>query len=137
MTMVIHGGGEGVYEEGEDDEKEPLVLRVERVKAPQPHQGILRVRLYAVGQGDVLGEEENLWHEEVVVVPFRHFLHAMPRHGEKYLGTSVLRLMILWTHFLSASMRASRCSTATSCGIFFSMQICLRYRLTLLVPAPT
>lgn len=41
MTMVIHGGGEGVYEEGEDDEKEPLVLRVERVKAPQPHQGIL------------------------------------------------------------------------------------------------
>ena len=55
--------------------------------APQPHQGILRVRLYAVGQGDVLGEEENLWHEEVVGVPFRHFLHALPRHGEKYLGT--------------------------------------------------
>ena len=82
--------------------------------APQPHQGILRVRLYAVGQGDVLGEEESLWHEEVVGVPFRHFLHALPRHGEKYLGTSVLRSMMLWTHFLSASMRASRCSTATS-----------------------
>ena len=105
--------------------------------APQPHQGILRVQLYAVGQGDVLGEEENLWHEEVVGVPFRHFLHALPRHGEKYLGASVLRLMMLWTHFLSASMRASRCSTATSCGIFFSMQTCLRYRLTLLGPAPT
>ena len=29
-------------------------------------------------------------------------------------------------YFLSASMRASRCSTATSCGIFFSMQTCLR-----------
>jgi len=55
--------------------------------APQPHQGILRVRLYAVGQGDVLGEEENLWHVEVVGVPFRHFLHALPRHGEKHLGT--------------------------------------------------
>ena len=27
---------------------------------------------------------------------------------------------------LSESMRASRCSTATSCGIFFSTQTCLR-----------
>lgn len=82
--MVIHGGGEGVYEEGEDDEKEPLVLRVERVEAPQPHQGILRVRLYAVGQGDVLGEEENLWHEEVVGVP-RYF---SPRSAETWRKVS-------------------------------------------------
>ena len=29
-------------------------------------------------------------------------------------------------YFLSASMRASRCSTATSCGMFFSTQTCLR-----------
>ncbi len=83
--MVIHGGGEGVYEEGEDDEKEPLVLRVERVKAPQPHQGILRVRLYAVGQGDVLGEEENLWHEEVGRSPFSTL---SPRSAETWRKVS-------------------------------------------------
>ena len=40
-------------------------------------------------------------------------------------------------YFLSLSISASSCSTASSCGIFFSTHSLPRYKLTLPRPAPT
>ena len=54
-----------------------------------------------------------------------------------YLST-ISRLLVNYTSpSLSFRISASRCSTATSCGMFFSTQTCFLYRLTWLIPAPT
>lgn len=58
--------------------------------------------------------------------PIKQLVNPSTRQLVNYLSPS-----------LSFRISASRCSTATSCGIFFSTQTCFLYRLTWLIPAPT